>query len=239
MFCADHARAGGQLFPNLTLDALAAEYHEGTNATTKVLIDEAVENMNMQPEELVFDLPASINTASKQGTQIYFDLGFVSDKDIIRLTGKSAEYLQLKPERLTLEQRGCTVLGFLISLRGLLMDEIASMRKVRVYRDVHLEMSESNLSPATMIHKKQPSMLCDFLSSKQVEKYPPPMKSTRGDAPTIQDSGVWLRLRAEGMKYLLQCSLQPLLSQAALSSPRAMLFLGMLSKLCLTCSMAL
>ena len=172
----------------MPLEEVAAAYHDETPTPASTflhnIIDEAVVNRTEKKE---FDLPASIFSRSSQGTRIYSAVGFISECELVRLTGRTSKFLGLKPVLLTLEQRGSSTQGFLISLRGLPRDEIDSIRKIEIYRDVNLSLEEAHLTPSKMVHDQHPCLLADFLSEQQIANYPAAFKaSARSVPPTIE-----------------------------------------------------
>ena len=159
LWCLTHAKVAAQLYPNTPKETVASMYHDENDVSgCRALCHEAAENIENPP---TFDLPATITSTSPKGTRLCFEVAFVTE---VRLTGSSSKFLRLQSVNLQGEQRGTVLTGFLISLRGLPLDEILSLRRVQIFRETALTLSEANLQPSSMIHERHPQMLADYLS---------------------------------------------------------------------------
>ncbi|CAE7686341.1 unnamed protein product [Symbiodinium sp. CCMP2592] len=188
LWCGVHLKVVIQLYPDQPPEVVAVLYHEDSEAgrTCKRVIDEAAQNLK---DGVEFSLPATVSSMASQGVRLVFEMAFCSEGDVVRLAGHSSKFLKLQEVLLQPEQRGHPVLaGFLLSLRGLPLDEVFSLRRVQVYRDTALVLREDNLQPEGMVHESQPSVLLTFLSRKQTESYPKEFvgHSTRTVPPTLQ-----------------------------------------------------
>ncbi|CAE7029599.1 unnamed protein product [Symbiodinium sp. CCMP2592] len=99
-----------------------------------------------------FHPKSDVLTSKAQGTELYFEYGFLGDADVLRLTKASAKALKMKTSSVQVED-GRTCSGYVISLEGLTVSEYNSIRKLKTsfkMEAVHLQTHMDRREQLTM-----------------------------------------------------------------------------------------
>ena len=125
-------------------------------------------------------------TAEASGTELFYEVGVVSESEFLRLVGVPPADLKKKATLLKSTEEGGTLKVWFVSLRGLDVGELHAIRKMRVYHKVEVVQDQVLLDHAEQLCEHQAKSWFDFAQSKQMDKRPHGCKiSQRGLLPTI------------------------------------------------------
>ena len=123
------------------------------------------------------------------GHMVFQDLGLLLDSDVLRLFGKTAKQLKLKPLSFKLEGPSNPSSNlFAVSMTGFPLEEILTMRKARVYHDVRVTWEEGFLRPGKQLVQAQGANTFSYIADNHMAARPPALKLS-GRPPS------WLELR--------------------------------------------
>lgn len=175
--CWPHATVCVQLFPDQNIVDIVIVYH-GEDPTMRFRINHAADILEKvcKPK---FDLPQEVHTVRSEGHSVYFELGVVTDDDLKRLTkvdgawsGKQLSLAALTESRLTLEQNSYAANVYFISLRGLPVDEILAMRRIRLTSSLRTVLKEFHLCKEEMLDDNHGQVQYEFQSNEKDKKHP-------------------------------------------------------------------
>lgn len=169
------------LFPNETPQAVAERYH--ADAKTKAEVDTGRRVLINLPA-VPFAAPSQLESCQEQGHEISFNLAFVSEADIVKLTKVSPKALHLQQVQMDLEQYGCSLKGYLLQPRDL-PDNI-DWHHVKVYARTSIRLVEEIVPAGRQLSESQPLRLFEHLSQAQAERNPQAFKcSSKQIVPTL------------------------------------------------------
>jgi hypothetical protein len=142
-----------------------------------------------------------VTSDQSQGRMGFFDVGFLSDSECVRLTKLTSQKLK----NATWTEDGVDVKGTIVSLLGMPVDEIFAMRKVRIFQTIQLNLTEFLLSEEKNLRPEQGKELFNLASARDVANRVDGMKGVgRLRLPTLaalQDKAdKIIRLREEKEK---------------------------------------
>ena len=172
--CWVHVAVASQLFPDRDLLGLAEEYRESENPEVRFKMDAASEVLE-KTKEIDVLLPASVSTQAREGHEVYFEVAVVTNADLQRLTGMddvTGKKLNLVECNLNLEQHGACSSVYFMSLRGCPLDELFSLRKVRVSASLATTLEEHHLRPSEMLSQDHGSIQFKYHAAERKATMP-------------------------------------------------------------------
>ena len=135
---------------------------------------------------------------------VFFDLGFLSEADVTRISQLSAKTLKIgKPTKLAIED-GSSLSGYPVNLRGVPSQEVPALRKLRVELRVQNVLEETLMKPDDQLRREQARELWDLACERQEDAAPTGVKpGSRGNMNSIE--GI-LAKSAEILQDLPFCS---------------------------------
>ncbi len=164
-------------WPKLTWPEALERYNSG-NASDKLfrvgvgLTSKHFEQLHADDNDdsPAFKPASSVDTTARTATQVFMDAGVLTEAELLRecknVTVASLKGVKLQP--VTLED-GTETKGIIVTLKGLDLATILSMRKVRLYHDVSLSHREEILQPCMQIRQEQGMDIFE-MASKQALK---------------------------------------------------------------------
>lgn len=118
-----------------------------------------------------FNPPSSVNQSRRRTQTVFSDLGFVTETELQKILGNDVggKALKIKEGEIPLEDRPGTLKGYYISLAGLPLDVLLSIRKVRTSFSREVLHSEERLQAQNQIHQNQGDAIFTFFSEKHSE----------------------------------------------------------------------
>ena len=175
--CWPHATVCVRLYPDMDIAEIVVLFH-GEEPTVRFKINHAASILEKKCTPK-FDLPQEVHTCRSEGHEVFFELGVVTDEDLKRLTqvegtwtGKALNLAALTECRLTLEQNSYAANVYFISLRGLPVDEILAMRRVKLTSSLQTVLRELHLSPQEMLSADHGTIQYEFQSNQKDSKHP-------------------------------------------------------------------
>lgn len=158
-----------------------------------------------------FNPPSSVSQSRSRMQTIFSDLGFVTETELQRILGGEigGKALKMKEGEVPLEDRPGTLKGYYISLQGLPLDILLSIRKVRTSFSRELVHAEERLQPQNQIRQEQGDAFFNYFTEKHTN-------AIDSAARTINRSKVYtlenLRKRADEILQdhqlnLIQCQI--------------------------------
>jgi len=111
-----------------------------------------------------------VNTS--YGFQVFQDVGLADEKDIIRWTGKKPGELKLTLFQSKLDGPDSTANAYPVSLVGLPPDELAAIRKARMFYGHGTLQNELHLDKSNQLVKEQGAMLFKHVTEQHMAKRP-------------------------------------------------------------------
>ena len=163
-------------WPQMSFEAVSAEYHN-KKSDFKVQFLACKKIVQQRAKGLpgpAFRPESTVATTYSHGYTMYWEVGFASQADIVRLSGGyTPQALKLgKPSEALLED-GVTILkGWFLNLRNLPLPEVLSMRKYRVERTVTFGHQEHVLKAGQQLRQKQGADVLSLLVDTQLKTLP-------------------------------------------------------------------
>ena len=111
-----------------------------------------------------------VNTS--YGYQVFQDIGLADEKDILRWTGRRPHEIKLPVFQSKLDGPDTSANTYPISLLGLPFDELASIKKARVYFGHGALQNEMHLDKTNQLVKEQGAMLFKFVTGEHMASRP-------------------------------------------------------------------
>jgi hypothetical protein len=118
-----------------------------------------------------FPVPSTVQNGHERSRTIYHECGFLTEAEVAAMAEVSGKHMKLQKGNLMLEDMTGTVSGYYISLKGLPLELMMSIRKVRNSYKVYAVHEEERLNPGNQIRKDQGSVMFDFVWDKQLEVF--------------------------------------------------------------------
>ncbi|CAJ1385033.1 unnamed protein product, partial [Effrenium voratum] len=146
-------------------------------------------NIHVGEDDRDFVTPADVQSSERRGLEVYSEVGLVSESEFQRLVGCLPSSLGVKalgqeksnnPRRFTptneegQEQKSL----HLLSLEGLSCCEIHSIRKVKLYWQVNLQMTEALLEQAGQLSDLHPHRVYQYNQKTMLETLPDGLRAT-------------------------------------------------------------
>ena len=179
-------------YPDMSFDQVAEQFHDKANKEFKSGYQRAGAVWDVLQErhhKPIFSPESHVFLGNQQAIVTFYDVAFLSEAEVVRLTGLSAKALSLgKPKQLLLEDGVTTLNGYFCSIRGLPAHEVAALRKVRFEHRAYVRHDETLMSPAQQIRKEQGNLLYELAARKQEEKLEKNCQpKNRGSLPSLAD----------------------------------------------------
>lgn len=136
---------------------------------------------------------------NETGTIVFYDVGLVSESEVVKLTGYTAQQLKLTPcgpedpkdpksSELIRNEEGGRQKLFLISLAGLDCGTLASLRKFRTYSTISLSL-DNHIQPFTkQLHASQGNLVFEGCQTSMLANMPAGVKATgHHHLPTVEN----------------------------------------------------
>ena len=127
-----------------------------------------------------------MRTSRQEGHEVFFELGVVTDSELHRLTGLegyTGKNVNLAECELTLEQSASSATVYFISLRGLPLDEILAMRRLRLSSSLMTVFQEQHLNKGNMLSADHGQIQFRFQAGQKHANSPDVWKPCPKSAP--------------------------------------------------------
>lgn len=194
-----------EMFPHLSFPDVANLFHTKTPSEedkTKIEeIQEAIDRKSKMVEEgNTNDIrPLSdISLDSAYGFQIFQDIGLCSKDDIQRWTQQTPKTLNISGFKAKLDGPGknSTEL-FPVSLLGLPADELAAIRKARIFYSSSASRSEYHLLHDNQLAKSQSQNVFNFLTDLAISKRPGKLSGSPITKAELEEKAQKIEAKAE------------------------------------------
>lgn len=161
-------------YPSLTFAEVATQYH---NASQFPGFKEGFDGARLIKVKLIagevvapFIPPTEVYHQTLRSVSVMMEYGFCTESDIARMFKVSSSSLRLgKPLKVQIED-GSYLNGWLIKLRGLPLEEVFSLRRVKLELKRDMLLAEQNMDAGSQLGKEQPQELFELMAEKQVAK---------------------------------------------------------------------
>lgn len=117
-----------------------------------------------------FSPMSSVTVGNLQAVTTYYEAAFLTETDVVRLTGLASKALKLgNATTITLEDGVSTLNGFLVSLRGFNPSEAFGVRKIRFESKTEIKHAEHLLDASRQIRQGQGDALFRVAAAGQVD----------------------------------------------------------------------
>ena len=188
-------------WPQLSEDEAQKKYHSDAAWKGMFLGVQRVKKaqiLNLAPP-MKFPTPSEVEYTTARAISVYYEVGFVTESDITRITSMTAAALGLKKTNQTTVtvEDGTQVAGWIVSLEGVPSEELAAMRKLRLEQRVASQHSQLLLPRGKQLRQDQGIDMFNLISAKQLEDECPSSArpSSRGSVSSLAK----LKRKAEGI----------------------------------------
>ncbi len=194
-----------EMFPNLSFQDVAKVFHMKTPSEEDKTIIEEIREAIDRKSKMIEDgntndiRPLSdISLDSAYGFQIFQDIGLCSKEDIQRWTQQTPKALNITGFKTKLDGPGknSTEL-FPISLLGLPADELASIRKARIFHSSSASRTEYHLLHDHQLAKTQSQNVFNFLTDLAISKRPGKLSSSPITKAELEEKAQKIEAKAE------------------------------------------
>ncbi|CAE7528191.1 unnamed protein product, partial [Symbiodinium necroappetens] len=124
-------------------------------------------------EENPFQPMSTVESNRVQGHEVYFKVAFLSESEMIKFLQVTPKALKLTEVTLELQQEGCTMRGYCVSLLDLPGDVKAVCHKVKIFSSTTIKLADTFLSPADQLSQHQGERTFTHLAKVQASRNPP------------------------------------------------------------------
>lgn len=153
-------------WPKLTWNEACLKFHSDKAFKLEYNKSVKVWEQRMAGQQVIFSPPATVLLMNEHLTETYFEVAFCTESDVVRLTQFSPATLGLKSKVTIKIEDGSTLSGFLISMRGLPYDEIASLRKIKISSVIKTHLQEILQSADRQLRQDQGTEIYEIASEK-------------------------------------------------------------------------
>jgi hypothetical protein len=137
-------------------------------------------------DEAVFKPPSSVGLAKEQGHMLFYDVGYLTEAELVNITDLPAKALKITMSSLVIEDSLTEVKGAFVSLKGITETELAGLRRVRIFRTVFANHGEIILDPSNQLRQLQGSDTFSYIADQEMSLREPGIKpSSRAFLPTL------------------------------------------------------
>ena len=196
-----------EMFPNLSWEALLKLYHDSVkskNEEAKKIVQEIHEALSRKAKMIEEGnntdlIPSSdIFLSNSYGYQVFQDIGLCTKDDIFRWTNQTPKALKMEAFKMKLDGpvKNSTEL-YPVSLLGLPPDELAAIRKCRMFYTNSSNRSEYHLLHDFQLAKSQSNNVFDFLTDTAMSRRPAKLSSSPLTKQQIEEKASKLESKAE------------------------------------------
>lgn len=169
-----------ELYPHLTFAQAVALLQSKDRGNESALFKSLFKDARERKEELMANratsqLPGKLSDVvvnTSYGYQIFQDIGLADEKDIQRWTGKKPGDLRMAVFHSKLDGPDSTSNTYPVSLVGLPLDELAGIRRARIYFGHGTLQNEMHLDKSNQLVKEQGSMLFKYVTDQHMKNRP-------------------------------------------------------------------
>ena len=177
--------AGLRLYPHLEFETVAEMFHSKPEVSEEI---SAAIALIRDQEPSPFQPLSRVEAHRTQGHEVYFKLAFLTESELVKLLEVSPKSLKLPQATLSLQQEGCSISGYCLSLVGLPPAVRDSCHKVKIFGTTAISLADVILQPEMQVGQQQGERTFSHLGKVQASHNPAAFRPLqKASIPTLDD----------------------------------------------------
>ena len=159
-----------RLWPHLELEEVCDLCEKDAKSADEIA---RAKDLLARQEENPFQPMSTVESNRVQGHEVYFKVAFLSESEMVKFLQVTPKALKLTEVTLELQQEGCTMRGYCVSLLDLPGEVRAVCHKVKIFSSTTIKLADTFLSPADQLSQHQGERTFTHLAKVQASRNPP------------------------------------------------------------------